>query len=207
MTSDKLRRYTDLASVLRMLRERAMTLLPPSNWDDRNDRNLMAAYQRGANRKTVLALCFAQAEETYHHWKVFSSGKDGICVVFDKRMLEAEIKQEGVRYAPVKYFTLKELRASEPPLNELPFSKRSAYKDEQEYRILFESDQEDLLSKDVLFPVAAIDRILVNPWLPLSLVEAVKNTIHEIPGLAKLKVTQSTVIDAPAWRQLANRHT
>lgn len=35
------RRYTDLASLLDMLHRRAITLLRPDAWDDRNDRLMM----------------------------------------------------------------------------------------------------------------------------------------------------------------------
>jgi hypothetical protein len=40
------------------------------------------AQQRGA--RSVLVLCFAEACETYHHWKAFSHGEEGVCVEFDK---------------------------------------------------------------------------------------------------------------------------
>jgi hypothetical protein len=63
MNKDHLRRYTDLAATLRILKTKAVTLLPPDMWDDQNDRNLMLAYQKANNYKTVLALCFAQSAE------------------------------------------------------------------------------------------------------------------------------------------------
>jgi hypothetical protein len=201
-----LRRYTDLAAVLRMLNERAITLLPPSSWDDRNDRSLMSAYQRGAKLKTLLAVCLAEAGETYHHWKVFSSGKDGMCVVFDKERLVEIAERAGLRHQSVAYYTLSRLRAREPQLKQLPFSKRSAYKDEREYRMVFESDSVDITAKDISFPTAAVERVLVNPWLPPPLVETIKSTLQAIPGFSKLPVMQSSVIDTPAWKALADKY-
>jgi hypothetical protein len=201
-----LRRYTDLAAVLRILNERAITLLPPSTWDDRNDRGLMAAYQSGAKLKTVLAICLAEAGETYHHWKVFSSGKDGMCVVFNKEYIQAIADKEGLRHKSVSYYTLHRLREREPQLGELPFSKRTAYKDEREYRLVFESSSEIITSKDVRFPVVAVERVLVNPWLPSPLVETIKSSLKSIKGFERLTVSQSSVIDTPAWKELAEKH-
>jgi hypothetical protein len=82
-----LRRYTNLAATIHMLRSREITLLSPGTWDDRNDAYYMAEYKRRKNLKTLLALCFANCEETYHHWRVFSHGADGVRIEFDKNLL------------------------------------------------------------------------------------------------------------------------
>ena len=205
MTSNVLRRYTDLAAVLRTLKTCSITLLPPKTWDDRNDRNLMLAYQRRKKYKTALAICFAEAAETYHHWKVFSPGKDGMCVVFDKRRLTEHLTKLKIRHGLVEYYTLRRLREHEPKIDDVPFSKRAAYRDEQEYRALFCSDKEELTSKDLEIPVTAIERIVVNPWLPEVLVGTVREVINSISGYDTLEVLQSKVIDGPAWKEFADR--
>lgn len=205
MNPDHLRRYTDLAAALRMLKTKSITLLPPSTWDDRNDKNLMAAYQQRMRLKSVLALCFTQAAETYHHWKVFCPGKDGLCIVFEKSRLLAALDHLGVRHSSVEYFTLKRLREHEPTPARVPFSKRAAYRDEKEFRLLFESAEHELKSKDFEFPVAAVDRILINPWLAEPLANTVRQVINSAPGFENLEVLQSTVIDGPAWRAFANK--
>jgi hypothetical protein len=69
------RRYTNLASALHILRNKCLTLLSPATWDDRNDAFFMAEYKRLKEAKTVLAICFAVREETYHHWQIFSHGR------------------------------------------------------------------------------------------------------------------------------------
>jgi hypothetical protein len=80
-------RYTDLAATLHMLRTRNITLLNPATWDDTNDSYFMSEYKRLKNAKSVLALCFAESEESYHHWRIFSSGGDGVRIEFDKPAL------------------------------------------------------------------------------------------------------------------------
>lgn len=81
------RRYTNLASTIHLLQHRAITLLNPATWDDKSDTYYMAEYKRLKQAQTVLALCFAESRETYHHWRIFSYGTDGICLEFDKQEL------------------------------------------------------------------------------------------------------------------------
>jgi len=87
MTAVTLRRYTNLAATVHLLRNRCLTLLNPESWDDRNDAYFLAQYKERTNASSVLALCFAEASETYHHWRVFSSGGDGVCIEFDRPKL------------------------------------------------------------------------------------------------------------------------
>ena len=82
-----LRRFTNLAATIHMLRTRTITLLDPGTWDDKNDAFFMAQYKRQKDLKALLALCFADCPETYHHWRVFSHGADGVRVEFDKALL------------------------------------------------------------------------------------------------------------------------
>ncbi len=205
MNPEHLRRYTDLPAVLQVLTSKTITLLPPGSWDDKNDKNLMLAYQHQKGLKSLLALCFAQAAETYHHWKVFAAGNAGMCIVFEKQRVIQELVHTGVIHSSVDYFTIAALRRGDPALDRIPFSKRSAYRDEKEFRLLFCSDDEELAAKSFAMPIAAINRILINPWLPAPLAETVITTIRSVPGCQLLPVRQSTVIDGPAWKQLAER--
>ena len=52
-SSKVFRRYTDLASLLDLLQRRAITLLRPESWDDRNDRLMMETYARHLELKTL----------------------------------------------------------------------------------------------------------------------------------------------------------
>ncbi len=80
-----LKRYTDLAAAIHVLQTRSLTLLDPEKWDDGNDRAALAEYKKRKELKTLLALCFADCNETYHHWKVFASGVLG-CALSSKGM-------------------------------------------------------------------------------------------------------------------------
>src|SRR5580698_8948830 len=82
-------RYTNLAATIHMLRSGKITLLNPATWDDTNDSYFMSEYKRLKRAKTVLALCFTESDEQYHHWRVFLHGPDVVRMEFNKLKLMA----------------------------------------------------------------------------------------------------------------------
>lgn len=58
-------------------------------------------------------------------------------------------------------------------------------------------------TKSLDITVEAVERIMVNPWLPEPLVETVRHVIKSVHGCEKLEVTQSKVTDSPALRKFA----
>src|SRR3954469_16827194 len=106
-----LHRYTNLAATIHLLQTRQITLLNPATWDDRNDAYFMAEYKRHKNAETVLALCFTSQNETYHHWRGFCHGSDGVRIEFDREPLVAAFKRKrDVRSGPMNYRTIKDVR-------------------------------------------------------------------------------------------------
>ena len=128
------RRYTDLASLVDMLSRRAITLLRPDTWDDRNDRLMMETYANCLELKTLLALCLTSRGETYHHWKVFTDKNNGVCIRFRRIEFEQTMRAAGVKVGKVEYLKLEELVAEEHPIETLPFLERFGFGDEGEYR-------------------------------------------------------------------------
>ena len=123
------RRYTDIPSLVQMLTSRKLTLVDPSFWDDKNDSYFLSAYKEKNKLKSVLALCFTTESETYHHWRVFSSGSSGVCINFRAIDLERTLRGiSGVSFEKVNYRTLNELRNKSPEIVELPFIKRALRK-------------------------------------------------------------------------------
>src|SRR4051794_13800925 len=80
MSKEYLRRYADIPALIYTLKMKCITLLDPQSWDDKNDSRYLTFCQEKNNFRTVLALCFAQSSETYHHWHVFAHGKGGVCI-------------------------------------------------------------------------------------------------------------------------------
>jgi hypothetical protein len=85
--NDILRRYTSLPALIYLLSNRAITLLDPSSWDDSNDSHFLALYRDKKRLNCVLAICFTQVSERYHHWRVFGDGSSGICIQFVRSKL------------------------------------------------------------------------------------------------------------------------
>lgn len=200
-----LKRYTQLPAVLSMLESRAITLLSPSGWEDKNDRVFMEQYARHTSTASVLGLCFTQAAETFHHWKVFAPGVAGVCVEFHKQGLLQQVPRIGYMHRAISYMNPIQLLASYDTPRDWPFIKGSAYRDEREYRIVYSSPAEVLLSNSFKLNLSCIRQIIVNPWLPEPLFEACKNALMRAAADHELRVSQSRVIDNKSWQEYAKR--
>lgn len=197
-----LRRYTDLSALLYLLRRQKLTLLDPTSWDDRNDSHFLELYRERKDLSSVLALCFTEKGETYHHWRVFSGGSGGVCIKFEKAsLIEHLSKIRGLRFGPAQYPMMNLLRQRRPNLADLPFLKRYAYKDEGEFRFIFESDTK-LTTKDFHLPLSCIKKISLSPWTPKSLSTTIIETIKSIPGCEKIRIGHSSLINNKEWRNL-----
>jgi len=198
-----LRRYTDLPPLLHLLKSKKLTLLSPKSWDDRNDSYYLEVYKRKRKLQSVLALCFTEGSETYHHWRVFSGGSSGICIEFNKALLLSTLNgTTGIRSKEVIYRKLKELRAAAPNINDLPFLKRYPFRDEKEFRIIYEDKEREMETKDFDIDVHAISKIIMNPWMPKALFKTVKELIRDIDGCVDIEVTRTTLVDNEEWKRL-----
>lgn len=203
MSNNYLRRYTDMPALLYLLNERKITLLDPESWDDSNDSHYLALYQKEMDLESVLVLCFTQANETYHHWRVFANGSSGVCIQFKRaELLEIVKAQPSIRAGAVKYRTLPRMRKRTPMTRELPFLKRYAYEQEDEFRIVYESETEKNPTFDIAIPLSCIERITLSPWVPLALSDHIKRTLKSIKGCSDLKIARSTLIGNEEWKRL-----
>lgn len=201
-----LRRYTDLPFLFDYLRTKELALLSPKSWDDKNDSFFVDQYAKAYGLQSTFALCLTEAPETYHHWRVFTSGSSGVCIEFKKDDLIAHAQKiPNLRAEPVVYKTIKSLRAAKPLPNQLPFLKRQAFSDEAEFRLFVA--RPDLSSEPIRFsiPANAVNRIVLSPWIPKTVSDQVKTTIKEIPGFKTVKVYRSTLVENEGWKQLAGQ--
>jgi len=200
MAIQRLYRYTEFPALVHMLERSELTLLDPHTWDDKNDTNFIALYQDKCSLKSVLALCFARSEETYHHWRIFAPGTSGVRIEFVEEKLKNSFNHIlGLKYQDVKYLTINELKRQTIPKERLPFIKRYPFRPEKESRLLWESKTEEISSLAVSIELSAISRITLSPWLHPSLVIVVKNLIKRIDGCEDLKISKSTLINNADW--------
>ena len=191
-----------------MLAAKQITLLDPKTWNDRNDSFFMSLYKERKKLKTVLALCFSQTPETYHHWCVFSNGPAGVCIEFDREaLLKAMKKVPGVTTGSIEYLTLRNANARGLKIAELPFVKRFGFKPENEFRVVYVSSNEELLSREVPIEVECIRRVSLSPWMHSSLSTSTVAAIRAVKGCANLKVSRSTLISNEQWKSLGKSAT
>jgi hypothetical protein len=202
-----LRRYTELPALLHLLAARKITLLDPRSWDDRNDSHYLEVYRKRQSLKAVLALCFTETTESYHHWRVFADGPSGVCIVFKgPELINAVKRQKGIRFGRVKYLTLETLRAKSNPLatRHLPFRKRWAFAHEVEYRMIYDSPTKSISALDIVIPLSCIERVTLSPWLAEPLKPTLRDIVHSIPGCSSVKVARSTLISNDEWKRFGD---
>ncbi|MCL1075490.1 DUF2971 domain-containing protein [Shewanella dokdonensis] len=188
-----------------MLTNKQLTLLDPATWDDRNDSYYLKLYTKRKSLECTLALCLTEKNETYHHWSVFTSRENGVCIVFDRKKLEAHLDtQKNIMHGPVKYMMLSTVRKYGVGIEDLPFMKRFAFSDESEYRIIHPSCR-DIGCKHIQIPMDIIRKVSVNPWAPDAFFKVIKDTIKNISGCEKVKVGKSSLIDNKEWRRIGDK--
>src|SRR5258708_3338095 len=196
-----LNRYTTIPILLDILYMKHLTLLSPETWEDRNDAYYLERYQQESKLRSVLAICFSLRRETFHHWRVFSSGSSGVCIEFDKeRLLQCFADKKGFRYQAVDYHLIGELKKNRPQLKSWPFLKRAPFKDERKNRVIFESRTDEARSKSLPIHLQSISLITLSPWLPSTVGPAVTSAIRRIDDCAKIKVRPSSLINNADWK-------
>jgi hypothetical protein len=199
-TKKFLRRYSNLPSLLHLLTTKSLTFLDPETWDDKNDSLFMRLYKKKKELDTLLAVCFSQESETYHHWSVFASGSSGVYISFKKAELLAELEQyEGIRARAVSYIQLDDLRQTTRKVNNLPFMKRAPFRPESEFRVLFEEKGKPRSYVDIDIPLSCIARIHLSPWMPRAVAESVKSVVKSVDGVREVDIVRSTLIQNDRW--------
>jgi hypothetical protein len=199
-------RYTDLPALLYMLQRHKLTLLDPMSWDDANDSHFLMVYKQAKKLSCLCALCFSEADETYHHWRVFAGGAAGIRVTFRRaRLLRLAAKVAEIRGQKVDYRLILDAKDDPPEVLQLPFLKRHPYQHEDEYRLIYESTTLPQQVVDIDLPFNAIRRITLSPWMNRKVADAVREVIKSIPGCEKLSVYRSTLIGNDDWMAFGDK--
>lgn len=202
-----LRRYTNLADLIYILNTKRLVLRDPSSWDDGNDRYFLERYRKQTQLKTLRALCFTEARERYHHWKVFAPGPCGVSIAFDGgALLDAAKNMPDFLGQSVQYLTLKQSAAMHPGPKELPFLKRYPYRDEKEFRMIVASGESlDDEVCGIKIPPNCVRRITLSPWLPARLDSEIVKLLRSINGCQGISIAQSSLIKNKDWREFGRR--
>lgn len=198
-------RYTDLVRLFDMLEKSAVSLVGPERWDDQNDASFLARYKELTGAKTLLALCFCEQAEMFHHWRVFASKIDAVRVEFSKPALLKFFQAEGFRFKRMKYEAIDSARNRRVLLEELPFLKRAPYRDEREFRIVYESSEEAVDLKQVRIDLRCIRRVTIGPWVPQPMARVLKTAIKDVADCRHIKVHSTTVLANKEWMSVAKK--
>ena len=91
-----------------------------------------------------------------------------------------------------------------PTTEKLPFVKRYPFKDEREFRIIYEHNEPMLEAKDVPFEPSALSRVTINPWMPQAVFDSVRAQLLEIDGWPHVTVRRTGLVDNEQWKQFAD---
>ena len=84
----------------------------------------------------------------------------------------------------------------------MPYVKRLPYKDEKEFRIIYESMDEDVNYKHINIELDCIERITLSPWVPEPLIDPLKKTIKGISKSNNIKVWKTTLLSNDNWKEI-----
>ena len=195
----KLNRYTTLPVLLDMLSRKKLVLLDPSTWEDKNDSEIVAEYKKRKKLQALFALCGSQGAETIHHWKTFADGISGCCVEFDLDKLVPLLKNvAGIRFGPVSYRRLRELKDEAIDVEQMPFTKRWPYRCEEEYRIIWES-VEPALEFEIDFDLRTINRITISQRMPDRVYATIREALRGTFNNPDQKINRSTIYQNKVW--------
>jgi hypothetical protein len=204
-----LKRYTNLASLISILKNKKITLLDPSKWEDKNDSNYILKYGERKGLKTIFALCFTTAPETSHHWKVFSHGSDGVCIKFSTgTFIEHLNSMRDIIHGKVDYKFIDEVEKESFTVNQLPFLKRYAFRDELEYRVIYyKKTASKKNNHEIQFDLSMIKEISLSNSMPKELRGPVVQLLRSIEGCSNMKISRTTLNENDRWKRAGARAT
>lgn len=204
-----IRKYTDIAVLLDIISSKKITLTDPDKWDDKNDVHYINVYKRLNGYKTVLATCFVESDERYHHWKIYAGSSNGICIEFDKIELTKYCEIDGVETRSVQYAYIKELKElSTINKADIAFYKRMPFQDESEFRIVYHTNTDELKTFGIPIDLSCITRVIINPWLNINIANSIKKVLKELTysyiSKTNIQIFRSTLLQNKEWIEIAN---
>lgn len=191
-----LNRFTTIEKMLEIVETEEMSMSDPSYWEDKNDAHIMELYRTKKKLKALYALCFTKGSETIYHWGAFSSKSDACCIeIAADNLLDKYSKKNGFAARVIEYVKLRDLKTKVIDSNQIPFIKRHPYRNEDEFRIIFQSRRSSK-RPTLNIPRAAIKKITINQYLPKKVFDLIKNNIE---SKWKIKVNRSSVIKNDQW--------
>lgn len=194
----KISHYTTLPILLDILSRKKLVLVRPETWEDRNDAEVILNYQKRMKIPNLFAKCFATGSETVHHWKAYANGVSGCCVEFDHTSFRKTLQSiKGIRFGDVKYKKIYEAEGKAISPEDIPFTKRFAFRCEQEFRVLWEG-KTDRDCFEIGIDLAVIRKITLSQNMPHTVVNVVKDLCQKVAG-RDIDINHSTLYLSNRW--------
>lgn len=202
----KISHYTTLPILLDMLSRKRLVLVSPETWEDRSDAEVVLNYQKKMKVPNLFAKCFASGSETVHHWKAYASGVSGCCIEFNHNgFLKTLQGIKGIRFGDVKYKKVYEAEGETIPPQEIPFTKRFAFRCEQEFRVLWEG-RTDNDCFEIALDLGVIRKITLSQKMPHAVADVVKDLCRKVAG-RDIKINHSTLYLSNRWVRALGGHS
>jgi len=180
-----LKHYTNFYSLISNLSSKAIHLGDPDKWEDKND---SAAVKAFANGRTVRVLCLTTEEETLHHWNTYAKDIMGCRIDFNTKIFFETLKNiPEIMHGKMEYIK-RDFDFSSCKQAEYPFLKRSPYKCDGEYRVVWAGKG----TAPVIPIEGIIKRITLSPHIQDYAVEPVKKLLKSY-GIGE--VCKSTILE------------
>ena len=195
----RVNRYTTLPVLLDMLKRKRLVLLEPTSWEDKNDSEILLEYMRRNKIKKLFALCFSFGDETIHHWRTFADGISGCCIELDAKKLIAHLRKlRGIRYGPVIYRKIKDLKDGAIDIDKIPFTKRWPYRCEQEFRIIWQGDTEKACF-EIDIDLRMINKITISQRMPDQVYSTIREYLRDAFSDPDKRINRSTIYQNRIW--------
>jgi hypothetical protein len=196
----KINRFTTLPILLDLLQRKKLTLLNPKLWEDKNDSEIILEYKKRKGIKNLFAVCFSCNDETVHHWKTFSHGPSGCLIEFNAKKLMAIFEQYGLTHGLVQYKKLSDIekRGATIEMNKIPFTKRWPYRCEEEYRVIYETN-DDMDFFEIEIPLNVIQKITISQQMPKQIYQTIKDYLKSVSKNPESKINRSTLYENQRW--------
>lgn len=134
-------------------------------------------------------------------------------IQFDRsKLIEAIHKHRGViTHGDIEYLTHKELEAlanvrkGADPIPRLPFIKRYGFRDESEFRIIYESNRRRVSTIDIRIPMSCIKEITFSYKLNYDDYKAIRKNLLSMRECKDMKVSRSNITGSKAWKAVGDK--
>ena len=108
---------------------------------------------------------------------------------------------KGYRCQKIEYLPF---RGKLTSVEKLPFTKRVTFTSEDEFRIIYEDEDEEIKIKYLPIIPEDIIRIEINTWVNESIYNSIVSTIKNIDGFVDVRTKKSGILEYEKWKKKAD---